>query len=155
MLPLCSLSLKGPELKLGLQFYNSGRPTTAVCHAPAVFRDAKDNRTGKHILQGREATAFSNAEEDQTGKGHCKSSYRPILGVLACLLTDLFMDAVIPKANLPEHALTASGAIYKKAAQPWGECVCVSADEDGILITGQNPASAAGVGKALIKVLNL
>ncbi len=49
---------------------------------------------------------------------------------------------------LLEEALTRQSARYSKV-QPWGEFVI----EDGRLITGQNPASAAGVGAALVKQL--
>ena len=50
-----------------------------------------------------------------------------------------------------------SGGKYVKADDAWGEKVCVetTAGVGGVLITGQNPASATGVGKALLKALGL
>lgn len=49
---------------------------------------------------------------------------------------------------LMEEALTRKAARYSKI-QPWGEFVI----EDGRVITGQNPASAHGVGVAIVKQL--
>ncbi|PWN97751.1 class I glutamine amidotransferase-like protein [Tilletiopsis washingtonensis] len=45
-------------------FYESGRPTTAVCHAPAVFTDVKLS-DGSYLLKGKKATCFTDAEEEQ------------------------------------------------------------------------------------------
>jgi len=44
-----------------------------------------------------------------------------------------------------------SGGKFEKAGEPWGVKVVVA--EGGKLITGQNPASAKGVGEALVKAL--
>jgi len=41
----------------------------------------------------------------------------------------------------------ATGGKFVKASEPWGPKVVVA--RDGRLITGQNPASAAGVGQAI------
>jgi putative intracellular protease/amidase len=49
---------------------------------------------------------------------------------------------------LLEDALnTASGGPYEKAKELWGKKVVVA--RGGRLITGQNPASATGVGRAI------
>lgn len=50
-----------------------------------------------------------------------------------------------------------SGGKFVKAAEAWGEKVVVESTNGvgGVLITGQNPASAEGVGKALLKALGL
>lgn len=50
---------------------------------------------------------------------------------------------------LLEDALIKAGATFVKADEPWGEKVVT----DGLIITGQNPASAGGVGKALATAL--
>ncbi|THV03679.1 ThiJ/PfpI [Dendrothele bispora CBS 962.96] len=81
------------------------------------------DKEGKPILTGKKATAFSNAEEELVNG------------------TEL-----IP--FLPEDKIKAIG-IYEKAPEPWGSHVVV----DGNLITGQNPASAAAVGKAILEAL--
>lgn len=56
------------------------------------------------------------------------------------------------KADVPfelETALTKQGAIFHKAA-PWQPFSIT----DGILVTGQNPASAKGVGEKIVKLLS-
>ena len=75
---------------------------------------------GEPLVKGRKVTAFSNVEEEQVG-------YVPILPVL------------------PENLLRSLGADYT-CAEPWKECVVT----DGTLLTGQNPASAAPLARALL-----
>lgn len=79
---------------------------------------------GKPLLEGRKATGFSNEEESIIG-----------------------LTSAMPK--LLEDAINEAGGTYSKASKPWAEHVVV----DGQLITGQNPASALGVGEALAKAL--
>jgi len=68
-------------------------------------------------------TGFSNVEEEQVG-----------------------LTTAVP--FLLEDALNqASGGHYEKAEEPWGAKVVVA--RGGRLITGENPASAMGVGKAI------
>lgn len=78
---------------------------------------------GEPLVKGKKVTAFSNSEEAAVG------------------LTD-----VVP--FLVEDMLVESGGKYAKA-EDWQNFVC----EDGALITGQNPASSAGVATALLKQL--
>ncbi|KZP23739.1 class I glutamine amidotransferase-like protein [Athelia psychrophila] len=80
--------------------------------------------SGKSIFNGKPFTGFSNAEEEAL----CKVKEIPFL---------------------LEDAIAQKGGKYEKASELWGAHVVVS----GILITGQNPASAKGVGEALLKVL--
>lgn len=79
---------------------------------------------GKHLLEGKEVTGFSNIEEDQVQL----SSLMPFM--------------------LEDKLKEVSGK-YVKAAEPWAEKVVV----DGNLITGQNPSSAHKVGEDIIKAL--
>jgi len=95
----------------------------AVCHGPAALVGAVD-RDGKPIVSGKAVTGFSNVEEEAVG-----------------------MTKDIP--FLLEDRLTALGGKYAKAPEPWGPKVVV----DGRLITGQNPASAAPLGKEILKAL--
>ncbi|KAK7444752.1 hypothetical protein VKT23_015069 [Stygiomarasmius scandens] len=81
------------------------------------------DKDGNPILAGKKATAFSNAEEELING-----------------------TEIIP--FLPEDKIKAIGT-YEKAPEPWGPHVVV----DGNLITGQNPASAAAIGKAILKAL--
>lgn len=78
---------------------------------------------GEYLVKGKTVTGFSNSEEDAVG------------------LTD-----VVP--FLVEDALKTNGANYEKAAD-WESFVV----EDGLLITGQNPASSEETAKRLISKL--
>lgn len=75
---------------------------------------------GRPITAGKRVTGFSNSEEEAVG------------------LTD-----VVP--FLLEDRLIQNGGIYEKGAD-WQPYVV----EDGLLITGQNPASSEGVADALL-----
>ena len=79
--------------------------------------------SGKYLVDGKRVTGFSNAEEE------------------AAKLTE-----VMP--FLLESALIERGGRYEKA-DLWQERVV----SDGKLVTGQNPASAAGVGRAVAALL--
>lgn len=75
------------------------------------------------LVKGKKVTGFSNSEEAAVG------------------LTD-----VVP--YLLEDELAAKGGIYQKT-EDWNPLAVV----DGLLITGQNPASSAAVARALIDAL--
>ncbi|SBW80338.1 dimethylallyltransferase [Pseudomonas veronii 1YdBTEX2] len=77
---------------------------------------------GEPLVKGRRVTGFSNAEEAAVG------------------LTD-----VVP--FLIENDFKALGGKYEKGAD-WQSFVL----EDGLLVTGQNPASSSAVAKALLKL---
>jgi putative intracellular protease/amidase len=79
---------------------------------------------GKPLVAGRDVTGFTNGEEDGVG------------------LTD-----VVP--FLVEDMLKEKGANYTKGPD-WASYV----REDGLLITGQNPASSEAAAKALLARLN-
>lgn len=74
-------------------------------------------------MKGKKCTGFSNSEED------------------AVQLT-----AIVP--FLVENMLKENGGIYSKAAD-WSPFAL----EDGLLITGQNPASSVSVANLLLKKL--
>jgi putative intracellular protease/amidase len=78
---------------------------------------------GKPIVNGKKVTGFTNTEEEAAG-----------------------LTAVVP--FLVEDMLTQNGGVYSKAAD-WHPHVEV----DGLLITGQNPASSEPVAKALMAKL--
>lgn len=93
----------------------------SLCHGQAAFLAA--GTADGWLFRGRRMTAFTDAEETQTGLA----------------------------ANAPwllETRLRAAGAVYEPGA-PWGPCVVV----DGNLITGQNPASADAAAEAILKEL--
>lgn len=82
------------------------------------------DRKGAPLIRGKKVTGFSNTEEAAVG------------------LTD-----VVP--YLIEDQLIANGGLYQKT-EDWHPLAVV----DGLLITGQNPASSAAVAQALIKALS-
>lgn len=79
---------------------------------------------GEYLVKGKTVTGFSNTEEDAVG-----------------------LSDVVP--FLLEDALKANGGNYEKGAD-WQSYVV----EDGLLITGQNPASSEDTAKHLLKKLN-
>jgi len=79
---------------------------------------------GNYLVAGKNVTGFTNGEE-----------------------SDVQATDIVP--FLLADKLTERGAIHHAAAN-WSNNVIV----DGRLITGQNPASAAAVGDAVIKILN-
>jgi putative intracellular protease/amidase len=115
---------RSPELgSLLARFYESGKIVSAVCHGPVGFLEARLS-DGSWLVQGKELTAFSWAEEHADNR------------------------ADIVPFNLEEE-LKSRGARYTRALVPFGKHVV----EDGQLITGQNPASARGVGEAVARTL--
>ncbi len=105
------------------QFYESGKIVSAVCHGPAGLLEVK-LRGGEYLIHGKNVTGFSWKEE-----------------VLAK------REKAVPYSL--EEELKKRGAKYSKASIPFKSYIV----EDGILITGQNPASAEAVGEAVVKRL--
>lgn len=123
--PMFDLAKDETAMKLTAEFHAAGKPIAAVCHGVIALAHVK-LPNGDWLLKGKEVTGFSNEEEDIVGKTQ----------VMPLLLED---------------ALVASSKSYVKASEAWGEKVVV----DGNIITGQNPASAKGVGEALAKALGI
>jgi len=109
--------------KLTADMFESGKIVSAVCHGPAGLLEVKLGN-GEHLVAGKELTGFSWDEEVKVGR-----------------------DQAVPY-NLEEE-LRKRGAKYGKAWFAMASHVV----EDGLLITGQNPASAEAVGKAVVKRL--
>jgi putative intracellular protease/amidase len=95
-------------------------PVAMVCHAPAILRDAK-KPNGEPLVKGLNVTGFTDAEDDE-------------LDLSRHLLFSL------------ERALILNGANFKRSSKNWVPNVV----EDGALMTGQNPASAAPLADALV-----
>jgi putative intracellular protease/amidase len=98
------------------------KTVASLCHGPASFLAAGDE-SGNWLFKGRKLTAFTDAEEHQTG-----------------------LDANAPW--LLEDRLRAGGAVV--TGGPAWQSHTVT---DGNLITGQNPASGEAVAKALLQRL--
>lgn len=120
--PLWDLAESADSVNLIESFYNSDKPISFVCHAPAALKNVKDN-DGEPLVKGKKVTGFTNTEEDLVQ------------------LTD-----VVP--FLVEDMLKEKGGIYSKKGD-FEEYVL----EDGLLITGQNPASSEKVAKMLYNKL--
>lgn len=119
--PLWDLAEDQDSIALVQSTVAAGTPFGAVCHAPAIFRHTRGD--GASLVQGRQVTGFSNAEEAAVG------------------LTD-----IVP--FLVEDMLTANGGHYTSTADFQPHVIT-----DGKLVTGQNPASSTGVAQALLALL--
>jgi len=64
--PLWDLSEDRDSVSLIEAFYAAGKPVGAVCHAPAVLKNAKDSN-GQPLVAGKAVTGFSNSEESAVG----------------------------------------------------------------------------------------
>ncbi|KAE8141394.1 class I glutamine amidotransferase-like protein [Aspergillus pseudotamarii] len=129
--PMFDLHYDQTSLALIQAFSAAKRPVSAVCHGPTVFVKAT-TRSGEPLLSHATVTGFSNVEEDQAA-----------------------MTEFMPY-SLEDELNKVSGGGYVKADKPWAEKVVVSKTVDGaILITGQNPASGARVGEAILEALKI
>ena len=113
------------SIALTKEFYEAGLPVSAVCHGPAALLNVKLS-DGTHLIKGQPVAGFSNEEEEQGG----------VKSLMPYLLED----------ELRKN----SGGKYEKAAA-WQAKVLVS--PNGLLITGQNPQSATGVGEAIYQAV--
>lgn len=120
--PLWDLTTDADSIKLIEDFWSLKKPVAAVCHAPAVLLNAKDEK-GDPLVKGKKVTGFTNTEE------------------AAVELTD-----IVP--FLLEDELKNKGGNYSKK-DDWASYVVI----DGLLITGQNPASSKEVAEELLKLL--
>jgi putative intracellular protease/amidase len=104
-----------------LEFNKHAKILSAVCHGPSAFVTVKDPATQEFLIAGQRVTGFSDSEEEAVG-----------------------LTAAVPFSL--EQALKKAGAVYEKESD-WKEKVVVAMD--GRLVTGQNPASASGVARAV------
>jgi putative intracellular protease/amidase len=115
-----------PELqKLFMDFYNTGKPTSALCHGTALLLDLKDSK-GRPFIKGRKITGFANSEED-------------------------FADKVVGQKVMPfriEDEAKKLGA--KFVTKPAFSAFAV---QDKNLITGQQQNSGRAVAQLVIKSL--
>lgn len=111
--------------KLFMDFYNTGKPTAALCHGTALLLDLKD-KNSKPFIKGRKMTGFANSEED-------------------------FADKVVGQKVMPfriEDEAKKLGAkfVAKPAFTPF-------AIQDKNLITGQQQNSGRAVAQLVLKNL--
>ncbi len=120
--PLWDLAEDKNSIAIIEAFYTNNKPVSAVCHAPAVFKNTKNN-DGTPLVQGKKVTGFTNSEEDAV----------QLTSIVPFLVEDMLQEA---------------GGIYSK-----GDDWAPYAVEDGLLITGQNPASSELVAEMLFEKL--
>jgi putative intracellular protease/amidase len=106
-------------------FYQTGKPTAALCHGVAVLKWAKD-KSGRPIVADKKITGFSNQEEDETDKA----------------VGQKVMPWRIQDAMTELNANFVHGDLWEAFAV-----------EDGNLITGQQQMSGKKVAERVIKQL--
>lgn len=110
------------EISQGI--YENGGVVSAVCHGVSGLLNIKLS-TGDYLINGKNVTGFSNAEETVAMRRH----HIPFL---------------------LEDELKKRGARYRKAVLPYTPYVLV----DGRIVTGQNPQSTRRVAQCLLQVLS-
>jgi putative intracellular protease/amidase len=106
-------------------FYESERPTAALCHGTAALMDVKLS-DGSYLIEGKTMTGFADVEEEDA-------------------------DAAVGQKVMPWHiedAATERGANYVQ-----GGLWRAFAVQDGPLITGQQQYSGREVAKLVIETL--
>lgn len=113
--------------KLFASFYESGKPSAAVCHSVTLLLEARKSN-GELLVKGKTWTGFANAEED---------------------FADKAVGMKIQPYRIEDEAKKMAGTTFKVAG-PFS----AYAIQDGNLITGQQQNSGAAAAELLIKTLN-
>ncbi|MFC2991587.1 MULTISPECIES: type 1 glutamine amidotransferase domain-containing protein [Halomonas] len=121
--PLWDLTDDADAKRLIEGFLAVDRPVATVCHSPTVLLQAR-TEDGDPLVKGRRVTGFANSEEDAVG-----------------------LSDVVP--HLLEDALKEQGADYQRSRDDFAPFQI----RDGLLITGQNPASSGPTAKLLLELL--
>ncbi|MDT8878432.1 type 1 glutamine amidotransferase domain-containing protein [Halomonas saccharevitans] len=121
--PLWDLTGNADSRRLIEAFLAAERPVAAVCHAPTVLLDV-ETPAGEPLVKGRQVTGFANSEEEAVG-----------------------LSGVVP--HLLEDALREKGGHYQRSSDDFAPFQV----RDGLLVTGQNPASSASTARLLLEVL--
>lgn len=116
---LWDLASNSLVIKMIEDLIQTSTPVAMICHAPAILRDTK-KPNGEPLVKGLKVTGFTDAEDDE-------------LDLSRHLLFSL------------EKMLMANGGDFVRSQANWNANVV----EDGALITGQNPASAAPIAQVL------
>lgn len=108
-------------------FYESGKPSAAVCHSTTLLLEAKKSN-GELIVKGKTWTGFADAEEE---------------------FADQAVGQKIQPYRIESEAKKLSDTNFKVAA-PFSSYAIA----DGNLITGQQQNSGAAAAELLVKMLN-
>ncbi len=118
-----------PDLqKLILALHEARRPVGAVCHGPIAFVNVVLD-DGTHLLDDALCTAFTNGEEREVGKYEVVTNYGP---------------------GSCQDAMEARGALFRDGGL-WASNVC----REGMLFTGQNPASATPLAESMVEAVSV
>ncbi|AEI46715.1 type 1 glutamine amidotransferase domain-containing protein [Runella slithyformis] len=112
--------------KLFAAFYESGKPSAAVCHSTTLLLEAKTS-TGELIVKGKTWTGFANAEEE---------------------FADQAVGIKIQPYRIEDEARSLKDTTFKVA-----EAFSSYAIQDGNLITGQQQNSGAAAAVLLVNAL--
>lgn len=112
------------SISLIQSFVEQQKPTAFVCHSAAALKNVK-TKNGAYLLKGKTVTGYSN-DEEVTGQTSNKGAFS---------LEDMLKER---------------GANYKKAEQNWAPFAL----QDGLLITGENPASSQITAEKLLAAVN-
>lgn len=107
-------------------FYQTGKPTAAICHGTCVLLDAKLSN-GKYLVQGKRWTGFANSEENYA---------------------DAYVGMKIQPFRIEDEARKMPDSKFEVA--PMFEAFAV---RDGNLITGQQQNSGAKAAELVLKAL--
>ncbi|TXD71364.1 type 1 glutamine amidotransferase domain-containing protein [Aequorivita antarctica] len=107
-------------------FYESGKPSAAVCHSTTLLLEAKKS-TGELIIHNKTWTGFSNSEEE---------------------FADNAIGIKIQPYRIEDEARKISNTTFKVASSFTSYAI-----EDGNLITGQQQNSGAAAAKLLVEQL--
>lgn len=112
---------------LFVSFYESGKPSAAVCHSTTLLLEAKKSN-GELLVSGKTWTGFADAEEE---------------------FADKAVGMKIQPYRIEEEARKIAGTTFKVAA-PFSSYAIV----DGNLITGQQQNSGAAVAELVVEQLS-
>ncbi|MCG9898915.1 MAG: type 1 glutamine amidotransferase domain-containing protein [Hydrotalea sp.] len=113
--------------KLFVAFYESGKPSAAVCHSTTLLLEAKKSN-GELLVKGKTWTGFADAEEDYA---------------------DQAVGQKIQPYRIETEAKKIAGTTFKVAA-PFSSY----AIQDGNLITGQQQNSGAAAAELVVQLLS-
>lgn len=117
------------------EFYETGKPTAALCHGVAILRYAK-LAGGEPLVQGKTVTGFANIEEDFSDQAVWESGALP-------------RDKHVMPWRV-EDELKKLGANYIQAGLWKGFAI-----RDGNLISGQQNFSGAETAEVIIEAVGL
>lgn len=122
--PLWDLRVDVRSIALIESFAAANLVIGSVCHGPTVLVNARKPGTAEPLVAGKRVTAFTNAEEEMVG-----------------------LTKAVPIAL--ESALVEKGAHFV-GGPAWASHAIV----DGLLVTGQNPASSHAVAAAMLGLMS-